>query len=450
MNIHFIGIGGISMSGLAAICLDWGYKVSGSDNHANAETNKLIDKGARIFSEHDISNISDEVDVVVYTAAVKEDNPELVRAKELGLKIYDRAHFLGYLMSKYQKGIAVAGTHGKTSTTSMVSTIFLNTDIQPTITVGGNLKEIGGNYKIGDDQLFITEACEYVDSFLSLSPTYEIILNIEHEHIDYFKTLEQEIHSFTKFAALLKPGGKIIANGDDPNVRLALKGFNNVIYFGFEENNDCVISQYKPDCFGSHFTLTSNGEPLGEFQINVIGKFNALNATSAILCALSSGLELEIVRRGIANYHGVGRRFEKKGSFKGALVFDDYAHHPSEVRATLSAAKDLPKNRLITVFQPHTFSRTYSLMSEFEQAFDDTDILVIADIYPSREIDTGYVHSKDLFDRLNNKLKNVHYIGDFAAIAEYLEGIVKENDIIIAMGAGDINQLSRILVDMKK
>lgn len=446
MKIHFIGIGGISMSGLAAICLDLAYEVSGSDNVRNKETEKLVQKGATVYLHHHKENISADLDTVVYTAAIRDDNPELLRAKELGLNICDRAHFLGHLMAQYRNGIAVSGTHGKTSTTSMISSIFLNSDLDPTITIGGNLKEIQGNYKIGSNEFFITEACEYVDSFLSLQPKYEIILNIEHEHIDYFKTLEQEMNSFRKFASQIPSDGKIFANGDDQNVRSALQGLDNVVYFGFSSENDCIISDYKAESFGSRFNLLLNHQSLGSFELNALGKFNASNATAAILCAYFAGVDIEIARQGISQYHGVDRRFEKKGVYKGALIFDDYAHHPTEVRATLSAAKDLRKNRLITIFQPHTFSRTFSFMSEFERSFDDTDVLIIADIYPSREIDTGYVHAKDLYRALQPRLQEVYYLGDKDAIIAFLDQYISEGDIIIAMGAGDINQLSEKLI----
>lgn len=449
MNIHFIGIGGISMSGLAAICLDLGDRVSGSDKIKNPEIDMLTQKGAIVSMNHHRDNLPHDTDMVIYTAAIRSDNPELLKAQELGIKTMDRAHFLGYLMAQHKFGIAVSGTHGKTSTTSMLSTIFLNSEFNPTISIGGNLKEIGGNYKIGSDDFFITEACEYVDSFLSLNPMHAIILNIEHEHIDYFKTLEQEIKSFRTFASSVPLEGKVIANGDDKNVLQALEGLPNVVYFGFEPHNNCVISDYEVLPFGSRFSLTLDGTHLGFFEINVIGRFNVLNASASILSAYFAGVEKDLIKKGIAAYHGVGRRFEKKGVYKGAQVFDDYAHHPSEVRATLSAAKDLEKNRLITVFQPHTFSRTFSLMAEFEESFDDTDMLILTDIYPSREIDSGYVHSTDLYERLKKRLSNVCYMGSNEDIVNYLASTVENGDIIVAMGAGDINKLSQSLINQK-
>ncbi|MDO5096038.1 MAG: UDP-N-acetylmuramate--L-alanine ligase [Peptostreptococcaceae bacterium] len=448
MNIHFIGIGGVSMSGLASICLERGDKVSGSDSFESKATQRLQEQGAKIYIGHHAENITEDIDLVIYTAAIRHDNPELVKANELGIKILNRAVFLGQLMEHYSNGIAISGTHGKTSTTSMVSTIYVHAGLNPTISVGGNLKEIGGNYRIGQGDYFITEACEYVDSFFSLYPKYAIILNIEHEHIDYFKTLEQVIQSFRNFSSHVLPDGKIIANGDDKNVRLALEKFSNVVFFGFDSKNDCVISNVNILSFGSEFTLSIDGKDY-DFHINVIGDFNILNASAAILCAYYNGIEPSVIKEGIFSYHGVGRRFERKGQFLGAEVFDDYAHHPSEVRATLSAASQLEKNRLITIFQPHTFSRTLSLMDEFEKCFDDTDILLLMDIYPSREIDTGSVHSKDLLKRLEGRNFEVHYLKDGQGAISYLKEHTEPNDIILTMGAGDVTKICDSLLEME-
>ncbi|MDO4710958.1 MAG: UDP-N-acetylmuramate--L-alanine ligase [Peptostreptococcaceae bacterium] len=449
MNIHFIGIGGISMSGLASICLERGDIVSGSDNNDTAITKALERQGATIHLGHRAENINEDIDLVIYTAAIRHDNPELVRANELGIKILNRAIFLGQLMDRYPNAIAVSGTHGKTSTTSMLSTIYMYAGLDPTISVGGNLRQIGGNYHVGDGHYFITEACEYVDSFFSLNPKYAIILNIEHEHIDYFKDIDQVIRSFKNFAGHVPSDGKIIANGDDENVRKALDGSSNVIYFGFGDQNDCVISNVSVLSFGSSFDLTLHGKDLGSFTINVIGNFNILNATASILCAYANGLTVESIRQGILQYHGVGRRFEKKGQFSGAIVYDDYAHHPSEVKATLSAANKLEKNRLITIFQPHTFSRTFSLMDQFVESFDDTDILILTDVYPSREIDTGYVHSTDLFEKLHHRKDQVYYIGEKNDVIDFLRKNVQDNDIILTMGAGDIYKVSEYITSEK-
>lgn len=449
MNLHFIGIGGVGMSGLAAICLQNGDRITGSDNIENQTIDNLKNSGATIFKGHSSENVLNDTDLVVYTSAVPHNNPELVHANDNGIKIMNRAVFLGQLMDKYKNKIAVSGTHGKTSTTSMISTILVKANMDPTISVGGQLDYIGGNYRVGNGDYFITEACEYVDSFLCLNPTIAVINNVELEHIDYFKNLDHVISSFRKFAENVSENGKIIANGDDENVRKSLDGLQNVVYFGFDEKNDCVISNISQNGIGNTFSLSLDGQNLGEFSINVLGNFNILNAVAAILTSYNSNISLDIIKDAISTYNGVGRRFEKKGNYKNSLVFDDYAHHPSEVKATLMAASKLDKNRLITIFQPHTFSRTLQLMDEFEKSFDDTDILILADIYPSRERDTGIVHSKDLFEKLKDRAIDVKYLGTQDEIYEYIKSNAMPDDIVLTMGAGDIFKLANRLVDEK-
>lgn len=446
MNIHFIGIGGIGMSGLAAICLKHGDCVSGSDNLLNLNVEALIKDGAKVFQGHSKDNISPSTDLVVYTAAIPRSNPELIQARKLGIKTVNRAEFLGTMMSRYETGIAISGTHGKTSTTSMLSTIFVNAEKDPTISIGGNLSYIGGNYRVGKSDSFITEACEYVDSFFSLYPKYAIILNIEWEHIDYFKSLNQVISSFKNFASHVPSDGKIIANGDDLNIRAALADFDNVIYFGFSDNNDCIIRSISVKDGENRFSLLLKGKDLGLFSIRSIGTFNQLNATAAILCAYCAGIELEAVREGIQKYQGVDRRFQRIGQFKEAFVYDDYAHHPTEVQATLLAASQVKKNRLITIFQPHTFSRTLSLLDDFAGSFSCTDILILADIYPSREKDTGIIHSKDLLGKLQNNVKELYYLGSNEEIIQFIQQNAQKDDLILTMGAGNINEVAKSLV----
>ncbi len=446
MKIHFIGIGGIGMSGLAAISLELGDVVSGSDNQTNSNIDLLKKNGATIFQGHNESNLSETTELVVYSAAVPKDNPERVKANNLGIPTMNRAEFLGALMKRYADGIAISGTHGKTSTTSMLSTIFVHAKKDPTISIGGNLPYIGGNYRVGKSDAFITEACEYVDSFSFLYPKYAIILNIEWEHIDYFKNLEQVIKSFRNFASHVPKDGKIIANGDDQNIRAALKNFENVIYFGFSDQNDFVIQNIPSNDEKNHFSIKSKESSLGNFAIQPIGAFNQINAAASILCAYFASLDVEEIRSGIEMYSGVDRRFQKKGSYNGASVYDDYAHHPTEVQSTLLAASNVKKNRLITIFQPHTFSRTHSLMDEFAESFSSTDILVLADIYPSREKDTGLVHSKDLFQKLQGKVKELHYFGSNEEILAYLQNEIQPNDLVLTMGAGNINEIANQLV----
>lgn len=446
MKVHFIGIGGISMSGLAFICLNLGYEVSGSDSTSSYMTDKLADSGAKIFLGHSASNIDPSYDLVVYTAAIRPDNEELLSAKYKQIKTIDRAHFLGDLMKKYDNSIAISGTHGKTSTTSMLSTIYNYAQLDPTILVGGNLSVINGNVQVGDSEYFITEACEYVDSFLSFYPKYEIILNIEADHLDYFKDINHIINSFERFASNLKPNGKIIANGDDLNVREALSNFDNVIYFGETQHNDFIIYDIDLNNSFTSFKLKNSNDDLGEFKIQTHGIHNVFNSASAIICAYIDNLDLEVIKNAIWAYNGVGRRFEFKGEKSGIRIYDDYAHHPSEIKATLSAIKPIEKNNLFVVFQPHTFTRTKLLLEEFSSSFQECDCIIISDIYASREKDTGLIHSKALVDKIKEHRGNVHYLGSFDEILEFLTKKLSKNDILVTMGAGNINQLAEKLI----
>lgn len=448
MKVHFIGIGGISMSGLAFICLNLGYQVSGSDSSSSYMTDKLTDSGAKIYIGHSALNIDPSYDLVVYTAAISPDNEELLAARNNNIDTIDRAHFLGDLMKKYNNSIAISGTHGKTSTTSMISTIYNHTDINPTILVGGNLSIINGNVQVGSSDYFITEACEYVDSFLSFYPKYEIILNIEADHLDYFKDIDHIIDSFKRFATNLKPNGTIIANGDDLNVRKALSEFNNVVYFGENKNNDFIIENIGLNNDFTSFSIRNNNDDLGEFKIQTHGIHNVFNSSAAIICSHIDGISLNTIKDAIWNYNGVGRRFEFKGEKAGIRIYDDYAHHPSEIKATLSSIKPIEKNNLFVVFQPHTFTRTKLLLDEFSASFEDCDCIIISDIYASREKDTGLIHATSLVEKIKSRRDNVYYLGSFDEIIEFLSGKLSKNDILVTMGAGNINQLAEKLITL--
>ena len=357
MNIHFIGIGGISMSALAEICINKKYNVSGSDMHGSELTEKLASQGAKIFIGHAKENISDDIDIVVYTAAIHPDNPELIEAKNKNKLTINRAAFLGQLMREYKNSIAVSGTHGKTTTTSMLSTIFEHAELDPTILVGGNLKSIGGNVKIGHSDHFITEACEYVDSFLNFNPKIAIVLNIEEDHLDYFSGIDEIKASFNKFGKLLPSDGYFVINGDNQNMDILHDVKAKAIKFGKKESNDVIIENIAFDDLGcGSFDLNYMGKKLTGFKLSVPGLHNIYNATSAIIVSLVSGIDLETVKEGIIDYTGVGRRFERKGEYNNAAVIDDYAHHPTEIKATLSTAKRFKKGTLWCVFQPHTLS----------------------------------------------------------------------------------------------
>ena len=447
MKIHFIGIGGISMSALAEICINKGYQVSGSDMNESYLLDKLRNQGAKIFIGHSKEHISDDVDMVIYTAAVHEDNPEMIATKEKNKLTMNRAAFLGQIMREYKNSIAVSGTHGKTSTTSMLSTIFEYADLDPTILVGGNLSVIGGNVKIGNSDHFITEACEYVDSFLNFNPKIAIVLNIEEDHLDYFSGIDEIKASFNKFGKLLPKDGYFVINGDNPNMDILHDVKAKAIKFGKKESNDVIIENIEFDDLGcGSFDLNYMGKKLTGFKLSVPGLHNIYNATSAIIVSLVSGIDLETIQEGILAYTGVGRRFERKGEYNNAAVIDDYAHHPTEIKATLSTAKRFKKGTLWCVFQPHTYSRTISLLDEFAEAFYSADKVIITDIYAAREDDPGTVHSKDLVQKLQHNNVDAIYISEFDDIVKYLKENVQPNDVVITTGAGPIYLVGEQLI----
>ena len=451
MNIHFIGIGGISMSALAEICLNKGYKVSGSDMNDSYLLDKLRSQGANIHVGQCKENISDNIDMVVYTAAIHPNNQELMAAREKNILTMDRAAFLGQVMREYKNSIAVSGTHGKTSTTSMLSTIFEYAQLDPTILVGGNLSVIGGNVKIGSSDHFITEACEYVDSFLNFNPKISIVLNIEEDHLDYFSGLDEIKASFNKFGKLLPKDGFFIINGDDNNtVDILHEVKASIIRYGRNEDNDTIIKniRFNDNGYGV-FELEYKGENLGTFELSVPGLHNIYNATAAIMTAYVSGINLETIRENITLYKGVGRRFETKGYYKDVLVIDDYAHHPTELKATLAAAKKLNKNNLWCIFQPHTYTRTKALLDSFSEAFYSADKVIITDIYAAREDDPGDIHSKDLVEKLYHNNVDAMYISKFEDISQYIKENAKPNDLVITAGAGTVYQIADLLVEEK-
>lgn len=451
MKIHFIGIGGISMSALAEICINKGYQVSGSDMNESYLLDKLRNQGAKIFIGHSKEHISDDVDMVVYTAAVHEDNPEMIATKEKNKLTMDRAAFLGQIMREYKNSIAVSGTHGKTSTTSMLSTIFEYADLDPTILVGGNLSVIGGNVKIGNSDHFITEACEYVDSFLNFNPKISIVLNIEEDHLDYFSGIDEIKASFNKFGKLLPKNGYFIINGDDENTKDILYDVKaTIVKYGTNPSNDAVISNIEFDENGyGMFNLSFNGKDLGRFELSVPGIHNIYNASAAILASYVSDIDLEVIRKNIKSYNGVGRRFEVKGSYNGALVVDDYAHHPTEIATTLKAARQTQPKRLICAFQPHRYSRTQLLQKEYGSCFKEADLLILTDVYSAGEDPIPGVNGELLVQEVTKQTgQQVVYVQDKNEIAGYLKSIAQEGDLIMTMGAGDIVKCGEELVGL--
>lgn len=448
MNVHFIGIGGINMSALAEICINKGYKVTGSDMQESHLVNHLRDLGATVHIGQSKNNISDDINLVVYTAAISNDNEEFQEAKKKNILMINRAAFLGQIMREYKNSIAVAGTHGKTSTTSMLSTIFDYAKKDPTILVGGNLSTIGGNVRIGNSEHFITEACEYVDSFLNFNPFISIVLNIEEDHLDYFSGIDEIKASFNKFGKLLPEDGYFIVNGDNENAKdIMYEVEANIVKFGQKLDNDAIISEIRYDNDGyAMFNMKYKGINLGNFDLSVYGLHNVYNAAAAIIAAIVSGLEIDIIKKSIKTYTGVGRRFEKKGHYNEALIIDDYAHHPTEVKAALAAAKTLKKNKLWVVFQPHTYSRTKALLDEFAEAFYAADKVIITDIYAAREKDPGDISSKDLVEKLYQNNVDVSYMPTFDEISEFLKENLKEEDLLLTCGAGPVNKVGEALL----
>ncbi len=449
-KIHCIGIGGIGLSAIAEILLSRGYEVSGSDMKESAETARLASKGARVFIGHRAEN-ADEADLLVFSAAVGHDNPEMKRAEERGIPILSRAQMLGLLMQEYENSIAVSGTHGKTTTTSMVSLILDRAKLEPTILVGGNLAEIGGNVKVGHSRYFITEACEYMDSFLSLKPKIEIILNIDSDHLDYFKDIDHIVSSFDKFAQLVPASGTIIAYDANPFVNQVIRDLDNVVTFGLSENCDYYAANIQFNEEGMPaFDVCHDGQLLSRVQLAVPGEHNILNALAAFTCACALGVEPQLIKETLERYHGTQRRFDIVGTTaKGVKIVDDYAHHPTEIKATLSASENVPHNKLWCIFQPHTYTRTIALFDEFAEAFEKADKLILAEIYAAREKNIYKISSAQLAEKIKetHPHKEVLFMEDFAAIADYVDDQAQRGDMVITMGAGDIYKVGEMLLE---
>ena len=447
-KVHFIGIGGISMSGLAELLLDRGFAVSGSDSHESALTGRLREKGAEVMIGQRAENVKEDVDVVVYTAAVHPDNPEYQEAERRNLPILSRAELLGQIMRNYRQAVAIAGTHGKTTTTSMISEICLTAGVDPTITVGGMLPAIGGNIRIGGPDCFIAEACEYTNSFLQFAPTIGVILNIRADHLDFFKDLDDIRHSFRRFAELLPADGCLVISGEIENLSEITEGLPcKIVTFGLDGDVDyqAVNIRYDEMACG-RFEVLRKRESLGEFAVSVPGEHNVKNALAAIAACEELGLKPDRIRDGLVKYTGVGRRFEKKGERDGVRIYDDYAHHPDEITATLTMARNIQKNKLWCIFQPHTYSRTKALLPEFAEALSLADEVVLADIYAARETDTLGVSSEDIAVLLREKGVPARFLKTFEEIEKYVLANCKAGDLLITMGAGDIVKVGENLL----
>lgn len=448
MAIHFIGIGGISMSGLAEVLLEEGFTISGSDAKESPLTRTLEEKGAKIYYGQRASNISDTVQAVVYTAAIHPDNPEFRKAQEMNLPMLTRAQLLGQIMRNYDTPVAVAGTHGKTTTTSMLSHILLKGDCDPTISVGGILPSIGGNIRVGESETFITEACEYTNSFLSFFPKISIILNIDADHLDFFKDIDDIRHSFRKFAELLPIDGTLIINADTPHYEDIIQGLPcQVITYGLEHDAQYSATDITYDKYGhASFTVLKNGKKAGSFYLKVPGSHNVSNALAAIALAQLLEIPDDVIVKGLGSFTGTDRRFQYKGEVAGITIVDDYAHHPTEIQATLNAAHNYPHKKLWCVFQPHTYTRTKALLPEFAQALTLADHVVLADIYAARETDDLGISSADLASRIQELGTPCEYFPTFDEIENYLLSNCAAGDLLITMGAGDVVKIGEQLL----
>lgn len=441
IHVHFIGIGGISMSGLAEILLSKGFQVSGSDAKESSLTEKLTALGADINYGQRAENINNTIDLVVYTAAVKEDNAELAAAREAGIPVIPRAQLLGQIMKNYQNAIGVAGTHGKTTTTSMISHILISADSDPTVLVGGMLKTIEGNIRLGKSENFITEACEYTNSFLSFFPTIGVILNICEDHLDFFKDITEIRNSFKSYAGLLPKHGALVINSDIEDYEFITKDLKaSVITVGCDPSkSNYSASNITYDHFASpSYDLLVDNQVMERITLNVPGLHNVYNSLAAIATARVMGIPMSVIKEGLLSFDGCDRRFQLKGEVSGVTIVDDYAHHPDEIKVTLEAAKNYPHKTLWCVFQPHTYTRTKAFLKEFAVALSLSDKIILTDIFAAREKNTLNISSKDLQNELEKLGKHTEYFSSFDEVENFLLQNCMNGDLLITMGAGDV------------
>jgi len=446
-KVHFIGIGGISMSALAEILLSRGYAVSGSDLTDSNLLTRLQDKGAKIYLGHDASH-AQGADIVIYTAAIKPDNPEMQEALRKNLPIMQRSVLLGQIMRTYPIAIGVSGSHGKTTTTSMLSMAMVDAKLDPTVLLGGELNALGGNVRIGQSPYFITEACEYVESFLHFYPYIAVILNIDRDHLDYFKDIEHIYDTFLKYAKLVPKDGYVVGCIDDPLVEKLMSEVDcNTISYGITKKGDFTAESVILDDRGcASFNVSCDGQVIRDFALHAPGRHNVYNALATLAAAHCMNIPINDTKDFLRQYTGTQRRFEYKGSFNGITVIDDYAHHPAEIKATLSTVQNIPHRKIRCVFQPHTYTRTIKLFDEFVTAFDGIDELIITDIYSAREKDTKEVHPSQLSHAISKTGVKSLYISSFEDISEYLVKNACPDDIIMTIGAGDVYKIGEMLL----
>ena len=455
-NVYFIGIGGISMSGLAELLLHRGFHVSGSDSRRSPLTDALSSKGAVIFYGQTESHVPDDTDFVVYTAAIRPGNPDLDDANARNIPTLTRAELLGLVMKDYKYPIAISGTHGKTTTTSMISEILLAADTDPTLSIGGILPSIGGNFRIGEGDHFVTEACEYTNSFLSFYPYIGIILNIDSDHLDFFKDLDDIRHSFHEFAKLIPKEGLLIINEEIPRFDDFVSDLNcRIVTFG--HSSDCNyyaenIALNEDACAG-YTVISKNAKVRSDrFALGVPGVHNVYNSLAAIALADYLGIDRDTVRSALKKFAGSERRFQFKGTHQTVnrtgefVIYDDYAHHPTEIKATMETALTLNSNDIWVIFQPHTYTRTKALMDDFARVLSMADHVILTDIYAARENDNLGISSDTLAERIRTYGCDCKHISDFDEIGQYVLKNCTKDDLLITMGAGDVVNIGEKLL----
>lgn len=445
-RVHFVGIGGSGMCPIAEILFHKGYELTGSDVAESDTLARIRGYGIPVFMGQKAENVKG-AELVVYTAAVKQDNPELVAARKQGIPTVERSVMLGMVTRRFPDTIGVSGTHGKTTTTAMITQILLEAGLDPSAIIGGKLPLIGGNSCVGKSGIIVCEACEFVDTFLQLHPAISVVLNIDNDHLDYFGTVENTIRSFHQFC--LQTSGTIIVNGDDANAMKAVRGVTNakIVTYGFRPENDYSAAEIQNTVRArEEFTLTKHGKKVVEITLSVPGKHNIYNALAAFAAADLLGVSAEQAAKSLHTFTGVHRRFEKLGEFGGITVADDFAHHPTEVTATLTAAKQMGFNRVWAVFQPHTYSRTYLLFNDFVKALSIADRVVLSEILPVRETNTYNIYSKDLAA----KIPNCVWFKTFEEIADYMVQNAKDGDLILTIGGGDVYKCANMIVKKYK
>ncbi len=448
-HIHMIGIGGTSMSGIAALLKNWGFYVTGSDASSSELTDELINRNIPVVIGHDLINLR-KSDLVVFSAAISDNDPELQEARRLNIPIMERSTFLGMITKAFNDSICISGTHGKTTTTSMIATCFIEAHKDPSVQVGAILKSINGNYRVGNSEYFILESCEYVESFLKFHPKTEIILNIDNDHLDYFKDIEHIKASFVKYVELLPQDGLLVLNIDNEYCADLFKYTKaRAVTFSLENNKaNFVARNIKFDRNGfPSFDVYRNNTFFKTFKLSVPGRHNVYNALACIATCFEYGIDKEVIKSALLKYTGAHRRFEYVGTINNATVYDDYAHHPSEIKATYDAMMQKDFNRSWVIFQPHTYSRTKSLLNEFAQSLSGFNNIIITDIYAAREADTLGVSSQDLVNLINKVQKHAIYMTDFNEIAKYIRDRVMPNDIVITLGAGTVTNIGPMIIN---